>query len=165
MPESAFDPKRTSVRSARKSPHDPKRSSALLQRPPNSRSEIRWGNYCYMPHAQLRSISPSTSWWRSVPSAVSTILTLSLVPLPSNPCLLTMRSSSCYDVTPTCFRYLRSDILKRSFSTGDLRLFKPSRMLPTTRPQPPERFAGRHIIRRLAEAPLLLVGDPRWRAR
>lgn len=51
----------------------------------------------------------------SVPSAVSTILTLR-IPLPSNACSRTTRSISCCEVTPTCFRNLRNDILNRSFS-------------------------------------------------
>src|SRR5262249_4466138 len=55
---------------------------------------------------------------RFVPKAVSTILTLSL---PCEGCLSrTTRSISRCDVTPTCFRNLRRDMLNLSSSMGSL---------------------------------------------
>src|SRR5262245_12473490 len=67
------------------------------------------------PSAQPRSIVPSTTCLSLVPSAVSTIVILSL-PLPPKPSSRTTSSMACWEVTPTSFRYLRIDILKRCSS-------------------------------------------------
>src|SRR5262245_718400 len=71
------------------------------------------GHRC--PSAQPRSIAPSTTCLSLVPSAVSTIFILSL-PLPPKPSSRTTSSMACWEVTPTSFRYLRIDMLKRCSS-------------------------------------------------
>src|SRR5262245_27962479 len=80
----------------------------------SSRSSVGHGSAIACP-AQPRSIVPSTTCLSLVPSAVSTIFILSL-PLPPRLSSRTTSSMACWEVTPTSFRYLRIDILKRCSS-------------------------------------------------
>ena len=63
--------------------------------------------------ASARSISPSTTCLRSVPSQVRIILTFSF-PLPARFSARTTCSMACCEVMPTSLRYLRIEMLKRS---------------------------------------------------